>query len=1643
MSSKSNYDIIQILKHSDNRYCCDCNTPTSPYSSNTYANLIFGVWICQNCSDIHKDIFTYDSELNTTISTSLSTASLNSYSSSISSKENLSKFRNVKDNWFEEDVKTMKFTGSNKKFNSIYEKYVPSNWTKPTESSPELHKRQWIRAKYISKLFTIPNYNNKIYDDKLDFLYFNKSLTSVTTSGTSNKNASRDARIENFNILPSRIADYFVVLSGNKLDFSVKKNNYLQNSSSKFTLNSPPSDTNCIRSIEDIIQFNIISEISDCLPDFNCYPDTPIPDLLGPMVFPNGMKLSLSESLPYNFTFVLTDINRVKLYCSVLIVYEPLNEETLFNILPDYSTIKPYLPSTVNSKDDYKSYIINNILQNKILYCPKALVIISHYSFFSLYNKFLYELYKVSLSETFYPIERYLINFLMELPLPPQGLIEINYTLPEFILNISRPSKNYLPMIDFSFLPLFLSLNLDNILLVFSAICLEMSVCFCSSNLSLLTPIQEAFLTFLYPFLWQGCYVPILPDGMIELLDAPVPLLVGIHSNYLSKVPPISRPKNVIFVDLDKNILHYGGGEFDMFSSISTRSSFTSVTSSTDKPSSSILNSSGQLEIRSLDQLYRLQRKNNSFIKLKKNLSELLESLFNHSSNLSTLKNQLKLSGYLFPSSDYLTPIREMIYDGSISTQNSSNFHQNFKENGKILGFKANKKDMYDEFRSGDNSNGYPYRHSGASTIMLSSIKKFPKNILDPENNLDQDVDFDANAIRIAFLRFFVASFIDYQDFFVNSTDSHANFNYEGYANSLNDDFLAQMVQGQMFSHFISENKPKIKKSKKSTKSTPSYFIPNDILYFNEHILAKKNRSKLKISKTSTPFLSSTSYFIRKSFQAPIPYTLGLKENVLYSYNTFPTKFNRLHFGTIRPPKLFIEVVTENEAKDKFNKKSEEIKEVEIEYDEEDEIKRRNMTQGLDYLKEQYKKLNKDTSSLDNKLTLTSNSLLSVSNSNAPSTPSPKSLLEKEKEFFLQKSLDIEEIIKKIIKIQSNYLRFKQYNKYNKMRLAINLIKRCYKRYKINKINKLLKYNKKIIKIQTCIRGYLIRRSFNNLKHYTIFVQKHIRKHLIQKKFQSTKLSIIKIQKYIRRYLIKIKIVKFLYYNIKNMLKILLILYYYNKSSLINQVIIYFYSRKFNFYTFNFLKNEILSNFELLNSKFFKLSSFSNKNLDQYEKLELIFNYFYTSNDVKKILALNQNENYFYNFYSYFPIYFDSKKIRKYFLDNISSSSSSGLNPESDSIGISNQYLLKLSKFLGINLPPELYCELTGELNENNCTNLPSSPIYSTISNKVEAPKINYSSASSVLSPFPVHGSKIKEILLETNKGLPILNKIYNTDVEYNEDLHFELPSLSSSAESSTSILSSSSSLPYGKYYSLSNNDKESLGKYLNNYEMNLLYNILKNNLDLKIFYYEIFNLNKKNKKKKLKVLNYFNNYLLNTSYFFFISLLLINLLNNLLTNHHIFLFDFFSLSSYCGKNWIDLWYQNFTITSSSSASSSSIISVLLMKYMKEKLKNQKLLLESSSTTNFSTYTSSSSKKFDLEKSRVPQKKVFNKSILLTRNSLIRTSSPLTYLYTVSNLGSSTSCFPSPDSSPSASTFQKQKPLKVTPPPKPAKSVKN
>ncbi|XP_010047487.2 uncharacterized protein LOC104436426 isoform X1 [Eucalyptus grandis] len=94
------------------------------------------------------------------------------------------------------------------------------------------------------------------------------------------------------------------------------------------------------------------------------------------------------------------------------------------------------------------------------------------------------------------------------------------------------------------------SLRLENVLTLFAGALLEKQILVVCSNLGILSALVLSVIPLIRPYQWQSLLMPVLPNDMLEFLDAPVPYVVGIK-NKTSEVQ--SKIANVILVDANKN----------------------------------------------------------------------------------------------------------------------------------------------------------------------------------------------------------------------------------------------------------------------------------------------------------------------------------------------------------------------------------------------------------------------------------------------------------------------------------------------------------------------------------------------------------------------------------------------------------------------------------------------------------------------------------------------------------------------------------------------------------------------------------------------------------------------------------------------------------------------------------------------------------------------------------------------------------------------------------------------------------------------------------------------------------------------------------------------------------------------------------
>ena len=113
--------------------------------------------------------------------------------------------------------------------------------------------------------------------------------------------------------LPTRLVDFFCII-GPKSSLHVDAHSTL------------PLPSAC----EDV---PLVPVVQQSCPEAAYSDGTLLPPLIGDFIFPLGIRLSSEERPPQLMTFVLTDISRVKLFCTALVFYELLEPEDLASLL--------------------------------------------------------------------------------------------------------------------------------------------------------------------------------------------------------------------------------------------------------------------------------------------------------------------------------------------------------------------------------------------------------------------------------------------------------------------------------------------------------------------------------------------------------------------------------------------------------------------------------------------------------------------------------------------------------------------------------------------------------------------------------------------------------------------------------------------------------------------------------------------------------------------------------------------------------------------------------------------------------------------------------------------------------------------------------------------------------------------------------------------------------------------------------------------------------------------------------------------------------------------------------------------------------------------------------------------------------------
>ncbi|KAK2718660.1 hypothetical protein QYM36_005859, partial [Artemia franciscana] len=267
----------------------------------------------------------------------------------------------------------------------------------------------------------------------------------------------------------------------------------------------------------------------------------PLPPSVPLFCLPMGATIeawaaTASEPKPVFSTFVLTvsDASE-KVYGSAISFYEPC----------DIAELDEQQRLALNLGNGCKLNLRKN----------KAICLLSSWPFFDTFERFLRYLHTMSKTGPHeIPIERYVGYLLLEIPFPspnqPRVLVQLNENVR---LSLSQPEDLPVPRRGASFRQLLMNLGPENALQLIVLVLTEQKVLLHSLRPDVLTSVAEAAAMGIFPLKWICPYVPLCPLALCDVINSPVPFLLGVDSRFFDLYDP---PPDVCCIDLDTNQIY-------------------------------------------------------------------------------------------------------------------------------------------------------------------------------------------------------------------------------------------------------------------------------------------------------------------------------------------------------------------------------------------------------------------------------------------------------------------------------------------------------------------------------------------------------------------------------------------------------------------------------------------------------------------------------------------------------------------------------------------------------------------------------------------------------------------------------------------------------------------------------------------------------------------------------------------------------------------------------------------------------------------------------------------------------------------------------------------------------------------------------
>lgn len=298
---------------------------------------------------------------------------------------------------------------------------------------------------------------------------------------------------------------------------------------------------------------------------------------------PQGLKFRTQkhDTTPRFHSFASTRDDGKRCYGFSLVFYEEIKNENICTAMHTLQSmfitelsssqgslrrqdpLSRSLPRHFRLGDDDKSSSAASFydIQKDTLMVTKSITLICQFPYAHVAEVYLTNLYKclprspgARLS-----LESYIYNILYDIKVPDYGKSIRIYlppeqpNLPPINTILQRPKITELPLLDFPLRMLFGCLGVECVIELFTCVLLENQVLLKSEDFQKLTIVAECITSLLFPFEWPHVYAPILPTALHHFLDAPVPFVMGLHSENLDS--SVQQKVGLCYVDIDSKTI--------------------------------------------------------------------------------------------------------------------------------------------------------------------------------------------------------------------------------------------------------------------------------------------------------------------------------------------------------------------------------------------------------------------------------------------------------------------------------------------------------------------------------------------------------------------------------------------------------------------------------------------------------------------------------------------------------------------------------------------------------------------------------------------------------------------------------------------------------------------------------------------------------------------------------------------------------------------------------------------------------------------------------------------------------------------------------------------------------------------------------